>query len=95
MAAFEVSLSIRKLFKKKKVNTDIAFALIRFFLILIQKPASRSTTTRAIVFLAKFIIGKYLKQVDDDLSICMDECSPCGISITGDIRIHQCFVIKK
>ena len=47
-------------------------------------------------FLQNFIITKYLKQeVDDDLSICMDECSPCGLSITGDIKIYQCHVIKR
>ena len=57
----------------------------------IQEPASRSITTRAFVFLAKFIITKYLKQeVNDDLSVCVDECSPCGLSITGDIKIYQC-----
>ena len=34
--------------------------------------------------LLNFIITKYLKQeVDDDLSICVDEWSPCGLSITG------------
>ena len=47
-------------------------------------------------FLQNFVITKYLKQeVDDDLSICMDECSPCGLSITGDIKIYQCHVIKR
>ena len=31
-------------------------------------------------FLQNFIITKYWKQeVDDDLSICMDERSPCGL----------------
>ena len=35
-------------------------------------------------FLQNFIITKYLKQVDDDPSVCLDECSPCGLSITGD-----------
>ena len=35
------------------------------------------------------IITKYLKQeVDDNLSACMDERSPCGLSITGDINIY-------
>ena len=29
--------------------------------------------------LLNFIIIKYLKQVDDDLSVCMDERSPCGL----------------
>ena len=41
--------------------------------------------------LLNFMITKYLKQeVDDDLSICMDERSPCCLSITGDIKIYQC-----
>ena len=32
-------------------------------------------------FLQNFIITKYLKQVvDDDLSVCVDERSPCGLS---------------
>ena len=46
--------------------------------------------------LLDFIITKYLKQeVNDDLSVCMDERSPCGFSITGDIKIYQCHVIKR
>ena len=47
-------------------------------------------------FLQSFIITKYLKQeVDGDLSICVDEHSPCDLSITGDKRIYQCHVIKR
>ena len=50
-------------------------------------------------FLAKFAGFYYheiLKQeVDDELSVCMDERSPCGLSITGDIKIYQCHVIKR
>ena len=47
-------------------------------------------------FLQNFIITKYLKQeVDDDLSVCMDKRSPCGLSITGDIKIYQCHVMKR
>ena len=47
-------------------------------------------------FLQKFFITKYLKQeVDDDLSVCMYERSPCGLSVTGDIKIYQCHVIKR
>ena len=43
-----------------------------------------------------FIITKYLKQeVDDDLSLCVVERSPCSLSITGDIKIYQCHVMKK
>ena len=46
--------------------------------------------------LLNFIITKYLKQeVDDDLSLCVVERSPCGLSITGDIRINQCHVMKR
>ena len=46
--------------------------------------------------LLNFIITKYLKQeVDDDLSVCVDERSPCGLSMTGDIKIYQYHVIKK
>ena len=45
--------------------------------------------------LLNFIITKCLKQeVDDDISIDMDERSPCGFSITRDIKIYQCHVIK-
>ena len=55
-----------------------------------------STTTRAFVFLAKIIITKYLKQeVDDDLSIWMDEHSSCELSLTGDIKIDQFHMIKR
>ena len=47
-------------------------------------------------FLQNFIITKYLKQeVDDDLSVCVDERRLCGLSITGDIKIHQCHVVKR
>ena len=95
MAAFEVSYSIREEFFKK-VNGEIAFALISLFHVQIQEPASRSTTTTAFVFLAKFIIAKYLKQeVDDNLSIWMDEISPSGLSVTEDIKIYQRHVIKR
>ena len=70
MAAFGGSFRVRKELKKKKVNKEIAFALISLFHVQIQEPASTSTTTRVFVFLAKFIITKYLKQeVDGDLSV--------------------------
>ena len=55
------------------------------FHVQIQKPASRSPTLTAFVFLAKFaefFNYKNLKQeVHDDLSVCADERSPCGLSI--------------
>ena len=61
-----------------------------------KSPRSRSPITRAFVSFAKFIIENYLKQeVDDDLSVCVDERSPCGLSITGNIKIYQCHVAKR
>ena len=46
--------------------------------------------------LLNFIITKYLKQeVDDDLSLCVVERSPCRLPITGDIKIYQCHVMKR
>ena len=36
--------------------------------------------------LLNFIITKYLKQeINDELSICMDQHTSCGLSMTGDI----------
>ena len=66
------------------------------FHLQIQEPASRSTPKRPFVILANFflnfIISKYLKQ-KANLSICVDERSPCGLS-TGDIKIYQSQMIK-
>ena len=46
--------------------------------------------------LLNFVITKYLKQeADHDLSVYMNEHSPCGLSITGDIKIYQCHAIKR
>ena len=40
--------------------------------------------------LQTFIITKHLKkEVNDDQSVCMDERSLCGLSISGDIKIYQ------
>ena len=37
-----------------------------------------------------FINTKYFKQeVDNDLSVCVAERNPCGLSMTGDIKIYQ------
>ena len=69
MAAFKLSFSIKKEFKKKEVSGEIlrVFATISLFNVQTQEPARRSTTSRAIVFL-HFITTKYLKQdVDDNL----------------------------
>ena len=64
MAAFEVSFSITKEFLKKKVNVKLAFALISLFRVQIQDFASRSSTTRAFVFLSKFAEFYYHKISD-------------------------------
>ena len=46
--------------------------------------------------LLNFFITKYLKrEVDDDLSICMDKHSPCRLSLTEDTQIYQCPMIKR
>ena len=99
MAAFELGFSTRKEFKKKKVSGEIAFVLISLFHLQIQEPASSSIITRAFLFLAKFAEFYCLKifetKVSDDLSIWVDECSLCGLSITGNIKICQCHMIKR
>ena len=63
-----------------------------------QESASMWTTTRAFVFLVNLlnvIITKYSKEeVDDDFSVCVNERSSCGLSMTGDVKIFQCHVIK-
>ena len=80
MAAIEESFSISKEFFEKKVNGEIVFALISLFHEQGQEPGNIATITRAFVSLAKFIITRYLEQgVDHDSSICVDECSPCGL----------------
>ena len=46
--------------------------------------------------LLNFFITKYLKkEFDDDLTVGMDERSPCGLSVTEDIKIYQCHMIKR
>ena len=78
-------------FLKKKASGEISFTLISFILVQIKEPASRSTTTEHLPFLQNslnFTITKYFKQeVNGNLSICVDEHSPCDLSITGDIKV--------
>ena len=46
--------------------------------------------------LLNFIITKYLKkEFDDNLSVGVDERSHCGLSVTEDIKIYQCHMIKR
>ena len=89
MAAFELCLSIRKEFSKKKVSGEIAFELISLF--MYKNLQVGKLPREHLSFLQNwlnFIITKYLKQeVDDDLRVCVDERSSCGLSVTGDIKI--------
>ena len=82
-AAFELSFNIRKEFLKK--------SQWRYCLCFNQLGPGTNTKAckqfnyhRAFVFLAKF-----LQEGDDDLSICVDERSLCGLSLTGDIKVPQ------
>ena len=46
--------------------------------------------------LLNFILTKYLKQdINDNLSICVDERSPFGLSISGSKKIYECHMIKR
>ena len=40
-------------------------------------------------FLQNLLNFNLKQEVNDNLSICMDEHSPCGLTITGDIKIYQ------
>ena len=45
--------------------------------------------------LPNLIITEHLKkEFNDDITVGMDDCSPCGLSVTGDIKIYQCDVVK-
>ena len=35
------------------------------------------------------------QEVDDDLSVYVNERSPCGLFITADTKIYQCHMIKR
>ena len=71
VAAFEVSFSQKKEFKKKKKIVErLPLVFISLFYIQIQKPASRLQHLPFLKNLLNFIITKYLKQeVADDLNI--------------------------
>ena len=94
-------VSEKKNKKRKLTERLVSFALIGLLHpphVQAPEPASMSTTTKAFVchLFLNFIIAKYLKQeVDDGLSVCVDEHSPCDFSATRDIKIHQCHVIKR
>ena len=85
-------------FLKKEVSGEIAFTLISLFHYKYKKMQAGQLPQEHLYFmqgLLNFIITKYIKQeVDDNLTVCKDEHSPCGLSVTGDIKICQCHVIK-
>ena len=73
----------------KKESGEIAFDLISLFHVQINTRAYKKFN-----YQGRIIITKYLKQeVDDSRSVCMGEGSPCGLSITEDIKIYH--VIKR
>ena len=84
--------------KKKEVSGEIAFALISLFHYKYKNMQAGQLAQEYLYFLQRllnFVITKYIKQkVDDNLTIYMDEHSPCGLSVTGDIKICQCCQIK-
>ena len=84
---------------KKKVSREIAFELISFFMYKYKSLQVCQLPREYLSFLQSFlnfIITKYSKQeVDANLSLCVVERSPCGLSITGDIKIYQCHVMKR
>ena len=57
-------LVFRKEFKEEKVRGETNFALTSLLHVEIQKPASRSTTSRAFVFLEKFAEFHYHKKFE-------------------------------
>ena len=92
VAAFELSFSIRKEFKKKKASGEIDCLCFNW---LVSCTNIRTCKQVNYHLSLNFIITKYLKQeVGDDLSVSADELGPYGLSVTGDIKIYQCHVIK-
>ena len=85
MAAFKLCFSIRKEFLKKKVSGENAFDKINVSMYKYNSLKAGQLPPQHLSFLENllnFIITKYLKQA-------------CDLSITGDIKIHQCHMIKR
>ena len=95
MALFEYYFSIRKFFLKNEVSREIVISLFQY---KYKKMRAGQLPQEHLYFLQSlldFIITKYVKEeVDDNLTICMNEHSSCDLSVTGDIKICQCHVIK-
>ena len=89
----------KKNFKRKKVSGEIAFVLITLFHVQIQEAAKRSTTTRAVVFHAKFAEFYYHKTFGTWswwrlLNVSVDERCPLCLSITRDKRFLNATWLK-
>ena len=77
MAFLELRFSIRKQFFKKETG-GTAFALLACFIYKYQS------------LQADQVPQEHLKQeVNNILTVCVDESSPCGCSVTGDINAMQ------
>ena len=91
MAAFGLRFNIRK-FLKEKFSGKIALAYFMYYksLQVGQLPQEHLSFLQNLLNL---IISNNLKQkVNDELIVCMNECRPGGLSITGDIKIYQCHI---
>ena len=45
--------------------------------------------------LLNFITKYFQQEINDDLSVCVDERSPWDLCITGDLKVYQLHVIKR
>ena len=86
---------MRKNLKNRKLVERLPLISLACFMYKYKSLQEVQLPQEHLFFLQNFIITKYLKQeIDHDLSVCVDERSLCGLSITGDIKIYQCLVIK-
>ena len=99
VAAFELYFSIRKIFSKIKFLERLLLLLLVCFRYNYKSLKAGQLPRDNLSFLQNllnFIITKYLKkEFDDDLSVSVDERSPYGLSVGGDIKIYHCHVIKR
>ena len=93
-----VCFSIRKNFEKRKLVERLPLILLTCFTYKYKSLQAGQLPQEHLCYakFSEFHYTKYLKQeVDDNLHVCVHEHSPCGLAITGDIKIYQCLVIKR
>ena len=91
-----IMFQYQKEFLKRKLVERLPLIQLACFMCKYKSLQELQPPPEHLSFPQSFIITKYLKQkVDDDLSVYMDEHSPCGLSITGDKKIDQCCVINR